>query len=342
MISRADWGAKPRTSNAGGWVAKEGVQLHHFASPRAEDDHELCDNSVRAVQAVHMAAPRNWSDIAYNFLFCNHGEIFEGRGWDTRSGASGSTECNQRRIAFCWMGHSDKDVFDIRAADQIKAMEREANSRGWPSSVVGHKDCSTTECPGNTLYWWMGQQNWADDTPPSPPAPPPPLPGPTSILIMGPATTTIRQMQRWAVNSGATRRFIELATYAWTASDAHGVDPAVTYAIMAHETAFGRFGGILDESFHNWGGIKTAKGGNNDDPNAHQRFPSDADGVRAVAQHAGLYAGLYVPAEQVVDPRHFDPIRGVAGPGLPSAGWTWAGVTHSQNVADKAKALQTV
>jgi hypothetical protein len=338
MISRADWGARPPDSTAP-FVSKAGFQLHHFASPRAKADHNLCDNDVRNVQAVHMDDPtRNWSDIAYNFLVCNHGAAFEGRGWNVRSGASASSACNGNRLAIVWMGHSDKDVFDIHAANTIKALEREGNDRGWPSNVVGHRDCSTSACPGDVLHWWMGQQNWADDTPP--PLPQPPPPGPVSVLILGPPTVSIGQMQRWATAAKATRRFVELALYAFTASVAHGVDPAVTYAVMAHETAFGRFGGVLNETFHNWGGIKTTNGGDNADPNAHQRFAADSDGVRAVAQHAGLYAGLYVPAEQVVDPRHFEPIRGVAGIGLPSAGWTWAGATHSQNVADKALAIR--
>lgn len=177
--------------------------------------------------------------------------------------------------------------------------------------------------------------------PPLPPAPPPPPPvGAIKVVILAAPTVTVGQMQRWAQKSGATRRFTELALYAFTASTSHGVDPALTYAIMAHETAFGHFGGVLDESFHNWGGIKTTNGGDNSDPNAHQRFITDTDGVRAVAQHAGLYGGLYVPTEQVIDPRHFEPIRGVAGVGLPSAGWTWAGPTHALNVVAKADSLR--
>lgn len=338
IVSRADWGAVSPTHTTP-FKSKKGFQLHHFASPRARSDHNLCDNDVRNVQTVHMTDPeRLWSDIAYNWLVCNHGAAFEGRGWNARSGASGATDCNESRLAIAWMGHSDKDVFDIIAANVIKELEREGNQRGWPSSVVGHRDCSQSACPGNLLYWWMNQQNWSDDTPPPMPVPPPPG---HAVKVMGMPTTNIAQMQAWALKMKATRRFIELATYAWTASDSHGVDPAVTYAIMAHETAFGRFGGVLTPAWHNWGGIKTTNGGDNADPNAHHKFATDADGVRAVAQHAGLYGGLYIPSEQVVDPRHFEPIRGLAT-GLPSAGWTWAGVTHSQNIVDKVISLRSI
>jgi N-acetylmuramoyl-L-alanine amidase len=138
-------------------------------------------------------------------------------------------------------------------------------------------------------------------------------------------------MQRWAKGRGGSSRFVELAVHMWQTATLYGEDPAVPYSIAAHETRNGNFGGVLDATFHNWGGIKTAGGGANDDPDAHARFPSDRVGATAVVQHAARYAGLELPDDIIVDPRY----RQVTGRAdhLEDPGWRWAGPDHGTNVA---------
>lgn len=182
-----------------------------------------------------------------------------------------------------------------------------------------------------------------DPTPVDPIAPSVPDTG--TLCITAKPTTTVLEMQQWAANKSAAQRFIELAPVVYEESVNAGIDPSVTYALMAHETNYGKFvrpngdPATVTADFHNWGGIKTAVGGGNFDPEAHQRFESDRVGIRAVAQHIGLYAGIYYPLEEIVDPRHFPSIRGKAGCYLPSDGWTWAGPTHDDNVVSKALEL---
>jgi len=129
--------------------------------------------------------------------------------------------------------------------------------------------------------------------------------------ILGPAVATVGQAKAWAAARKATRLFVSLADLFWEIAPKLGVRPEVAYAQSAKETGFGWYKGTVDVSFHNTCGLKISKGGANDDPNAHQRFPDWQTGILAHVQHLALYAGKEVEGE-IVDPRHFASIRGKA------------------------------
>lgn len=130
---------------------------------------------------------------------------------------------------------------------------------------------------------------------------------------MGKPTASLYQMQKWALDKGADEEFIQLADKYIQYSKAYGVDPVVTYAQSAKETGFMKFGGVLDKSFKNPCGMKTRQGGGNYDKNAHQKFKSWDDGIRAQAQHLALYAGSKsYPWKTNFDPRNFKSIHGTA------------------------------
>ena len=142
--------------------------------------------------------------------------------------------------------------------------------------------------------------------------------------IMGEPTASLYQMQKWALDKGADEEFIELADKYIEYSKAYGVDPVVTYAQSAKETGFMKFGGVLDKSFKNPCGMKTRQGGGNYDKNAHQRFETWDNGIRAQAQHLALYAGSKsYPWKTNFDPRNFKSIHGTA-PYVEDLGGKWA------------------
>ncbi len=293
---------------------------------------------LRSWERYHIDT-KKWRGIAYNYAIGQTGTLYHLRGEKQAAATSGDYEGdgipeNQegRAVAFI-LGGSQQPT--PAALATFKAM--------WvidPRPVIGHKDVKATLCPGEALYTFIRKGQFMPDTTGTV-TPAPPAATTEGERVLRHASVTVRQMQEWAVKRGASTRFIELAPVAFDESVRIGVDPAITYGIMAHETGFGWFGGVLTADWKNWGGIKTTSGGSNDDPNAHQRFPSDRVGVRAVAQHAGLYGGLRVPADEVVDPRHFDWIRGKA-PFIPSEGWTWAGSTHAPKVVSFVKEMRNV
>lgn len=169
--------------------------------------------------------------------------------------------------------------------------------------------------------------------------------GTTTPIITTPSSS-ITQMEDWARSKGATTTFISLARKYWNLAPKHGgIDPVVAYAQAAKETGFGRFGGIIDESFNNPCGLKTPQGGADNDPLAHQKFTSWDEGIMAHLDHLALYAGAlgYPKASgQTYDPRHFKSIYNTVGNSVENLGGKWApsstyGIEIATMVADMSK-----
>ncbi|HOB44188.1 MAG TPA: N-acetylmuramoyl-L-alanine amidase, partial [Bacillota bacterium] len=153
----------------------------------------------------------------------------------------------------------------------------------------------------------------------------------TSILHAPRAT--VGQAQAWAKAKGATDVFIGLADLYWRIAPSVGVDPVVAYCQAAKETGYGKFGGVIDETYHNPCGLKTSEGGGNYDPRAHQRFASWEDGVSAHIDHLALYAGAPgYPKKGTLDPRHFPYLLGTAKT-VEALGGKWApSATYGEDI----------
>lgn len=134
------------------------------------------------------------------------------------------------------------------------------------------------------------------------------------INIISTTKVTAEEAKIWAKRKNATDTFIALADLYWKYSKEHGnINPTMAYVQAAVETGYGKFGGVIDESYKNPCGMKTSKGGSNTDPNAHERFKTWDDGVNAHLDHLALYAGASgYPRENTTDPRHFSYIFGKA------------------------------
>ena len=138
-------------------------------------------------------------------------------------------------------------------------------------------------------------------------------------------TAARRRAHVWANSRGCADVFHEIIDAGWGQARSIGIDAAIFVAQAAKETGFGRFGGVIDDSFHNSCGLKTTAGGDNDDPGAHQRFPDWKAGTRAHCAHLALYAGAITRAQakRLGDPRAFASIHGVA-PTVQELGGKWA------------------
>ena len=113
-----------------------------------------------------------------------------------------------------------------------------------------------------------------------------------NVNILSSDSTTVAQAESWARSKGATEEFIRLASlYQKYASSRGGVNWVVAYVQAAKETGYGKFGGVLDASYHNPCGLKESSGGSDTDPNAHKRFDNWDQGVIAHLDHLALYAG---------------------------------------------------
>lgn len=154
------------------------------------------------------------------------------------------------------------------------------------------------------------------------------------IKIISDTKVTVEQAKSWAKSKGATETFINLAElYFKYAEECGNVNPAIAYVQAAKETGYGKFGGVLDETYHNPCGLKTSSGGADSDPNAHQRFNSWDEGVQAHLDHLALYAGADgYPKSNTYDPRHFVTIKGKAKT-VNALGGNWApSTTYGEEV----------
>lgn len=82
------------------------------------------------------------------------------------------------------------------------------------------------------------------------------------INIISTTKVTAEEAKIWAKRKNATDTFIALADLYWKYSKEHGnINPTMAYVQAAVETGYGKFGGVIDESYKNPCGMKTSKGG---------------------------------------------------------------------------------
>lgn len=134
------------------------------------------------------------------------------------------------------------------------------------------------------------------------------------LKIISKTEVTAKQAKEWAKSKGATSEFSDLAElYFKYSSDCGDVNPALAFVQAAKETGYGKFGGVLDASYHNPCGLKIEAGGDDSDSNAHVKFDSWKEGVQAHMDHLALYAGASgYPKSDSYDQRQFKTIKGTA------------------------------
>ena len=166
------------------------------------------------------------------------------------------------------------------------------------------------------------------------------------VNIISNTPVTVEQAKVWARSKNATSTFISLADIYWNYSSKRGgVNPALAYVQAAKETGYGKFTGVLDESYHNPCGMKVTEGGGDKDPNAHKKFDNWEQGVQAQLDHLALYAGAtnypkskteqsYVgelKPDSTYDVRHFKNLYNTARTATQLSG-KWAAGTYGSDI----------
>ncbi|MEU9337222.1 N-acetylmuramoyl-L-alanine amidase [Streptomyces sp. NPDC048290] len=160
LVTRAQLGWP--ASQAPAQTRTKGVKVHYEGTPvstRLLKDHDACVAEVKAIRASHLANKKeNYSDIAYNYLVCPHGYLFEGRGIGRRTGANGNQELNRGHYAICCLVGSEgltqpTDAMLTAVRDGIELLRR----NGAGDEIKGHRDGYATSCPGGPLYAWVAK-----------------------------------------------------------------------------------------------------------------------------------------------------------------------------------------
>lgn len=170
IIRRSEWGA-PVTSPADYIGSTRGVKVHYLGTAYTSRPHVECAAYVRQIRASHLAnKEENYVDVAYNFLVCEHGDAFEGRGVHKRTGANGTVELNRQDYAVCaLLGTSGKptDAMLNGIRDAIEELREHGRAGVW---IGGHRDGYATDCPGDALYDWVKRGAPRPNTTPAPPS----------------------------------------------------------------------------------------------------------------------------------------------------------------------------
>lgn len=158
IIPRAEWGARsPRYVNRSPMAS---TPTGHYNGPTVRVGgstsfgHERCAQLVRGTQNFHMDS-RGWSDIAYNFVICPHGYIFEGRGLRVINGANGTNAGNRTSHAVMWLAGEENPFTAEEKRAYVDAIAYIDYNTDAPFGSIGHRDHKATACPGQERYDWI-------------------------------------------------------------------------------------------------------------------------------------------------------------------------------------------
>lgn len=191
IVSRAQWGARPPKQPGTPWTAGKpaGWTIHWEGADGAGAAHGQCAANVRSIQRFHQNGA--YSDIAYNWMVCRHGWIFEGRGWAVQGAAQNGG--NKERLSVCFLGGANTP-FTVEAKAALRFLIFEIGPAGTRGKAIGHRDEPTcrTSCPGDEISLWIRNGMGA------PPIPKPPTPVPTQhpLLKQGSRGPAVMELQR--------------------------------------------------------------------------------------------------------------------------------------------------
>jgi hypothetical protein len=159
ITDRSGWGALPPERPLTPWSVSEldGICQHWFGAPKAAATHAGCPALLRSVQRSHQQG--EYADIAYNFGVCPHGTVYELRGWRFQTGANGTSDANQRFIAFVYMAGTG-DPLTKKGQAALEALYAEAFDRGVAVKAITHGSITGSACPGPAVKKWLASGAW--------------------------------------------------------------------------------------------------------------------------------------------------------------------------------------
>jgi putative peptidoglycan binding protein/N-acetylmuramoyl-L-alanine amidase-like protein len=153
IITRKDWGARsPESRTSIDIKDRTGHVFHHTTGTNLGNDD--CGEWWRNIQTFHMDT-NGWADIGYNWGFCRHGQVFEGRGWNTL-GAHVAGH-NTENLGYVLLGDGRLTSNLTTAAKEAAVwLRREGERRaGHQLAERVHGDLGATECPGGVMRTWV-------------------------------------------------------------------------------------------------------------------------------------------------------------------------------------------
>ncbi|MDJ0975529.1 MAG: peptidoglycan recognition family protein [Planctomycetota bacterium] len=155
VFTREDWGAEPLKDNHDPMNGIKRITLHHTAELPGMDtrtDLEL----VKGVQNFHRNE-RGWADIGYHWLIGRDGNVYEGRTLEAQGAHAGAGK-NGNNLGISAVGDFTTELPSAKqlATIELFLSEQLALYEIPIEELHGHRDFKPTECPGTSLYEWLG------------------------------------------------------------------------------------------------------------------------------------------------------------------------------------------
>jgi hypothetical protein len=169
IITRSEWGANPLRGNPVPQPHYRFLTLHHAAGFSAADLGEG-KAQVKRIQRLHQEG-NGWADIGYHFLVDAAGNIYQGRPYMHDGSLSEKptlvigahvTGRNTGNIGVCLLGCYHPETNASTCNDVLtESVETSlvqlvaffcATYGIAPTSIKGHRDFTSTACPGSNLY----------------------------------------------------------------------------------------------------------------------------------------------------------------------------------------------
>lgn len=162
-VTRAAWQARPPTAVQ--TISRQAVDtiFFHYSAAEADEQesHANCASRVRGIQRYHQDT-QHWNDIAYSFLVCKHGYVFEGRGYGVHPAATGAD--NSHSLAVCFLGDDSVNRDDVTQTGRMAFVEIAQGIERWAGHRLayrGHRDAMSTRCPGDEIHAYIHSTGFA-------------------------------------------------------------------------------------------------------------------------------------------------------------------------------------
>lgn len=151
IVKRAAWGAAKSTNVTYQIKPVQHVVIHHTATQSCSEQ-PVCKEIVESIQNNHQKSNK-WSDIGYNFLIANGGNVFVGIGWH-RVGAH-TRGYNSKSIGIAFIGDFSKELPTAKALRSVNKLLQCGVDLGEldPDYLLyGARQLTATASPGKALF----------------------------------------------------------------------------------------------------------------------------------------------------------------------------------------------
>jgi hypothetical protein len=167
IIPRSVWGARHDDGFAPAPLPAQECWLHHSVTP-APDPVPPFDEDFAAVRTLEqIGEDRFGGGISYTWLIAPSGLVFQGHSVN-RQGAHTAGR-NDRARAICFVGNYEVSVPTAMQIRSAAWLLQQAEAHGWLREARlngGHRDVSSTACPGRHAYAAIAEINQLAAGPP--------------------------------------------------------------------------------------------------------------------------------------------------------------------------------